>query len=373
MAAGPLCCEKDHIMIIGHGGNTAGLAEELGCSPDEITDMSANLNPLGPPERIKTVILENLSAIHRLPEPDAGAMKRGFARFHNIDPDTVIAGSGTTWFIYTLPRALDAKQVVILGPTYADYADACAMHGSAPALCMAKAEQGFVPDLEALSDMADRADLVFICNPNNPTGVLVEKAFITTLARRHPDVCFVVDESYLPFVEGASSISLVQDTAHDNLLVLSSMSKIFTIPGLRTGFLSGAKHLVDKVMHYYQPWSVNALAQAVVTDIFDHPEQMVPFYEKTRAYIAGEKQNFLDAVADQEGLVPVPGHTCFILAKLLYHTAPQVCQQVGADRILIRDCSNFTGLGPRYVRFSLKDRKTNTALVRSLQKALTRG
>ncbi|HKL01337.1 MAG TPA: threonine-phosphate decarboxylase [Desulfotignum sp.] len=360
-------------MIIGHGGNTAGLAEKLGCAADEIMDMSANLNPLGPPERIKTVIMENLSAIHRLPEPDAGSMTRGFARFHGIDPDTVIAGSGTTWFIYTIPKALDAKQVVILGPTYADYADACAMHGIAPAFCMARAEDGFVPDLEAVSDMAARADLVFICNPNNPTGVGVEKEFITTLARRHPGVCFVVDESYLPFVERASDISLVQDRPYDNLLVLSSMSKIFTIPGLRTGFLSGAKHLVDKVMQYYQPWSVNALAQVVITDIFDHPEQIAPFYEKTRTYIAEEKKSVLSAIADQKGLVPVPGHTCFILLKLLHHIAPHFCQQVGADRILIRDCSNFTGLGPRYVRFSLKDRKTNTALVRSLQKALARG
>ena len=360
-------------MIIGHGGNTKRLAEELGCSADEIIDMSANLNPLGPPERIKTVIMENLSAIHALPEPDAGSMTRGFARFHGIDPDTVIAGSGTTWFIYTIPKALDAKHVVILGPTYADYADACAMHGIAPGLCMARADNGFLPDLEAVSDMAARADLVFICNPNNPTGVLVEKEFIITLARRHPDVCFVVDESYLPFVEGASDISLIHDRSYDNLLVLSSMSKIFTIPGLRTGFLSGAKHLVDTVMHYYQPWSVNALAQVVITDIFDRPEQIAPFYEKTRAYIAGEKKRFFDAVADQEALVPVPGHTCFILAQLLHHTAPHVCRQVGTDRILIRDCSNFTGLGHRYVRFSLKDRKTNMALARSLQKALARG
>jgi len=360
-------------MIIGHGGNTAALAQELGCSAKDIIDMSANLNPLGPPERIKTVIQRNLSAIHALPEPDARSMASGFARYHGIDPDTVIAGSGTTWFIYTLPKALDAKKVVILGPTYADYADACAMHGIAPGFCMAREAQGFLPDLKSLSDMAARADLVFICNPNNPTGVLVEKEFITTLARRHPDVCFVVDESYLPFVERAGDISLIPDTSYDNLLVLSSMSKIFTIPGLRTGFLSGAKHLVDRIMQYYQPWSVNALAQVVITDIFDHPEQIAPFYEKTRACIAAEKQHFLDAVSDLKGLVPVSGHTCFILANLLCHTAADVCRQVGTDRILIRDCSNFKGLGHRYVRFSLKDRKTNMALAGSIQKALARG
>ncbi|MCF8091374.1 MAG: pyridoxal phosphate-dependent class II aminotransferase [Desulfotignum sp.] len=357
-------------MIFGHGGNKTTLSQALGCPVDDIIDMSANLNPLGPPEQIKTVMMENLSAIHCLPEPDARSMTQGFARFHDIDPDTVIAGNGTTWFIYTIPRALNAKKALVLGPTYSDYADACRMHGTATAHWIADAEDKFLPDLEAVSQMAAQADLVFICNPNNPTGVLVEQAFITELLQRHPRVCFVVDESYLPFAADGDEISLIRAGKFPNLLVLSSMSKIFTIPGLRTGFLSGAKPLIDRVMAYYQPWSVNALAQVVIKNIFDHPELIAPFYEKTRSYITREKQIFIDEVADLPALVTVLSHTCFILAELLHHTAFQVCRQVGFDRILIRDCSNFKGLDHRFVRFSLKDRETNLKLAASLRKVL---
>ncbi|MCA1792753.1 MAG: aminotransferase class I/II-fold pyridoxal phosphate-dependent enzyme [Desulfobacteraceae bacterium] len=357
-------------MIIGHGGNKTGLAQELGCSVHDIIDMSANLNPLGPPERIKNVLLENLSAIHCLPEPDARSMTNAFARYHDIDPAGVIAGNGTTWFIYTIPRALHAANVLILGPTYSDYADACRMNHIVPVHWIARAEDGFLPDLDAVSQKAAKADIVFICNPNNPTGVLVEKEFITTLVKQNPHVCFVVDESYLPFVDRAGEISLIHDTAFSNLLVLSSMSKIFTIPGLRTGFLSGAKPMIDRVMAYYQPWSVNSLAQIVIQDIFDHPDQIAPFYEKTRAYIAAQKHLFLDAIAQVQGMVPVQGHTCFILAELLYHTAEHVCRKVGQDRLLIRDCSNFEGLSHRFVRFSLKDRDTNMKLASSIQRAL---
>ncbi len=357
-------------MIIGHGGNKTALAQTLGCPEDEIIDMSANLNPLGPPERIRTVIKQSLSAINALPEPDARSMTLGFARFHDIDPDTVMAGNGTTWFIYTLPLALGAKKVVILGPTYSDYADACRMHGIEPAFWLARPENGFVPDLEAVSKAAAGADLVFICNPNNPTGVLLKQAEIMNLVQQHPDVCFVVDESYLPFVPGGNEISLVHARTVPNLLVLSSMSKIFSIPGLRTGFLSGSGPVIEKVTAYCQPWSVNALAQAVIKDIFDHPEQIAPFYDRTCAYLQEEKQVFLETVADVPGLVPVSGCTGFILAQLRSHTAPKVCRRVGQDRILIRDCSNFFGLDHGFVRFSLKDRETNLKLAASLKKAL---
>ncbi|MFO7989340.1 MAG: threonine-phosphate decarboxylase [Desulfotignum sp.] len=358
-------------MIIGHGGNKTALARELGCHENEIVDMSANINPLGPPKRIIQVILDHVSAIQQLPEPDARSMVQGFARYHGIDPGTVIAGNGTTWFIYTLPLALQAQHVLILGPTYSDYADACRMHDIEPEFWIAPPETGFVPDLESVSNKAAHADLVFVCNPNNPTGVLLDPAVIITLLQRHPRTCFVVDESYLPFVADGDDRSLVHAGEYANLLVLSSMSKIFAIPGLRTGFLSGATGLIEKVRSYSQPWNVNALAQAVIHDIYDHPEQIVPFYKKTRAFIAREKHWFLKEQADIPGLVPVAGHTGFVLARLQYHTAPQVCRRVGQDRILIRDCTNFHGLNHRFVRFSLKDRENNRKLGASLKKALS--
>ncbi len=155
------------------------------------------------------------------------------------------------------------------------------MHGIDPFFCVAKPDDGFEPDLADVSEKAAGAELVFICNPNNPTGVLFSSSFITTLLKEHPRVCFVVDESYLPFVDESDTRSLIRaGTRYPNLMVLSSMSKIFAIPGLRTGFLSGSADLIEKVRRYSQPWNVNALAQAVINDIYGHPEQIAPFYEK---------------------------------------------------------------------------------------------
>ncbi|MEH0022156.1 MAG: threonine-phosphate decarboxylase [Desulfobacter sp.] len=358
-------------MIQGHGGNKQKLAARLGCPVQDIIDMSSNLNPLGPPDRIPAKIRESIHAIHSLPEPDAAAMAEGFARYHGIDPETVIPGNGTTFFIYTLPVALNARNVLILGPTYSDYQDACTMYSIRHTRCTSLPENGFRPDLDRVSAMAGQCDLVFICNPNNPTGALIPKPDLDRLVNAHPNTCFLIDESYLPFVENAEEYSFVSDTGYPNLVVLSSMSKIFRIPGLRTGFLSGAKPLVEKVMACYQPWSVNALAQEVIRDIFDHPDTILPFYQETREYIRAEKERFTAELSEVPGIRLFDAPTYFILAELDHVTAPVFCDRVGNDRILIRDCTNFQGLSDRFVRFSLKTRRINQALADSIKKALS--
>lgn len=359
-------------MIIGHGGNIKHLAKLCDCAVDEIIDMSSNLNPLGPPETIEKFIIDNLVKIRSLPEPDAAAMRKGFARFHGLDDKSVVAGNGTTWFIYTIPIALGAGKVLIAGPTYSDYQDACLMHNIDFEHCLADDLNGFYPDIDEISKGARQADAVFICNPNNPTGSLIPKEKLIYLLKKHEKTVFIIDESYLPFVDQADQISLVTDSdEYKNLIVLSSMSKIFRIPGLRTGFLSSEQKIVEKIMTYYQPWSVNSLAQAVIEHIFDQPERIKPFYQKTRDYIRTEKQLFIERLKNIQGLHLFDSSAYFILARLTGRVrSKQFCERIGRHRILIRDCSNFSGLSDQYVRFSLKERKINERLADLVRKAL---
>jgi len=358
-------------MIKGHGGNIDELATTLKCQIDEIIDMSSNLNSLGPPENIKKTICNNLAAIQSLPEVDAISMRKGFAKFHGIDHEAVIAGNGTTWFIYTIPKALGSEKVLIAGPTYSDYKDACLMHEIKFEHCHAKASDMFDLDIDKISQMAKFSDTVFICNPNNPTGSLISKDKLEYLIKKHENSIFIIDESYLPFIDHANEISLVADTHYKNLIVLTSMSKIFRIPGLRTGFLSASKHIIEKIMVYYQPWSVNALAQEVIKNIFDHPETIEPFYDKTRNFIKKEKQIFLENIGNIPKLQLFASNTYFILARLAgKNDAEGFCRKIGQNKILIRNCANFSGLSDEYVRFSLKKREDNLNLARFIKQVI---
>ncbi len=361
-------------MITGHGGNVNALAQRLGCDTDDIIDMSSNLNPLGPPPGLEAFLGENMKQIRSLPQADAGEMVAAFARRHNIDAARVMAGNGTTWFLYTLPLALATKKMLILGPTYSDYRDGCAMHNIAYGYAMATVDNLFVPDFDAVAAMLDTGgfDTAVICNPNNPTGVLVEKQVVIGLVKAYPGVRFVVDESYLPFAADGENVTLVAETRFPNLIVLSSMSKIFRIPGLRTGFVCADPGVIACFAHHYQPWSVNALAQAAVTHLLGQECETEAFTARTRKFVNEEKALFASALADCPGIWIFSSHTYFVLAALEPPMdAPTLCRLMGDEHILIRDCTNFDGLSHRFVRFSLKERKTNMALATALKKHLS--
>ncbi|MEA1948589.1 MAG: aminotransferase class I/II-fold pyridoxal phosphate-dependent enzyme, partial [Thermodesulfobacteriota bacterium] len=243
-------------MLKGHGGNIYDLAQRLGCHPSEIVDMSSNMNPLGPPADLVTLLQENIKTIATLPEVDANRTVNVFSGRYDIDPEQVIAGNGTTQFIYSIPRILETKRALIFGPTYADYADACAMHNIGYDYSTARESVAFEHDIKAAAQQVLGYDTVFICNPNNPTGNIIPAADLEQLCKSHADVNFVIDESYLMFVDGSNTQSMIRSTL-PNVMVLNSMSKFFTIPGLRIGFLISSPVIIKKFKTYLLPWSVN--------------------------------------------------------------------------------------------------------------------
>ncbi|UCF95045.1 MAG: aminotransferase class I/II-fold pyridoxal phosphate-dependent enzyme, partial [Desulfobacterales bacterium] len=133
-------------MLSGHGGNIYGLARQLGCAPADIIDMSSNLNPLGPLPGLLDFLREHITAITALPEVNAQTLTAQFAAAHGVAPACVLAGNGTTQFIYAIPRALGSRKALILGPTYADYADACRMHNLHHRFALAEESRDFRPD-----------------------------------------------------------------------------------------------------------------------------------------------------------------------------------------------------------------------------------
>jgi len=153
-------------MISGHGGNIYDLAEKNGCRPDQIIDMSSNLNPLGPPPGLFEFLTNNISVVKALPDAGAKLLTESFQKTHGIDKGRVLAGNGTTEFIYSIPKALNIKKALILGPTYSDYEDACLMNRTNCSMLKAEASNCFYHDPERIARKAENADLVIICNPN---------------------------------------------------------------------------------------------------------------------------------------------------------------------------------------------------------------
>ncbi|MCF8035769.1 MAG: pyridoxal phosphate-dependent class II aminotransferase [Desulfobacteraceae bacterium] len=345
-------------MIHGHGGNIYAAAAALGCKPDEITDMSSNINPLGPMPGLLEDLGQHIGSVCMLPEVDAARAVQAYARWQKIPENRVIAGAGTTEILYQLPRALEIDSALVVGPTYGDYADALEINRVACRYFMREPQNDFQPDMDALRKAAQGADAVFFCNPNNPTGGYTDTRALASLARSLPETYLIVDESYLPFVLDRGNESMAK-TDLPNTVVLHSLSKMFCIPGLRVGFCAAPGDLAEKIAAYCPPWRVNALAQRAVIRIAQEPEKARAHAEKTRQYLCEQRAQMYDRLSDAPGLTVFPSDATFVLMKAAFFTAAEIASHLLDHRLLIRDCSNFKGLSKHFFRISLKDARTN--------------
>ena len=350
-------------MIAGHGGNIYELAQRLGCAPWDIIDMSSNVNPLGPMTGLCRELETRLNVITALPEVGADRIIRKFAENFGVDSRCVLAGNGTTQLIHTIPIALNSRNVLIIGPTYADYADACTMSGVNYDFLLTDETTRFRLDIKSVVHKAQEFDTVFICNPNNPTGSLIRAVDLEWLFQQLSDRVFIIDESYMPFVDSEASDSVLS-RRFPNVIVLHSLSKIFRIPGLRIGFLVGPKKIIAKFRKYQLPWNVNSLAHVAVEYLMTHRDQVGKFILETRAFLASEKKHLEAELPKELGMIVFPTETSFILIKMPDDLKAEfVCDRLARQKILIRNCSNFYGLDDNFIRVSLKTQDCNQMLI----------
>jgi len=348
-----------------HGGNIVATARELGCSVNDLVDMSSNLTPLGTAPGVQEALVATFEQIAYLPETASSTLVDSFARRYGLQPAMVLAGNGTTEFIFALPRLFNHCRGLIVTPTYSDYRLACQWAGLNALDLPLDPAHGFAFDFDKLKENIQADDFVFICNPNNPTGGMISSEELYNFIKDHPDTFFLVDESYLPFVPEKSILDF---PVLDNLFLLSSFSKIYGIPGLRLGFLVSSEKNIKLLQGQSKPWGVNRPAQIAGEYLIDHADDYVA---EVRDFVARERPGFTTRLASLPGIEVVPGVANFILCHLQGNfNAEDLRLKMLSQRIMIRNCASFAGLDNRYFRLSLKDRSTNDYCLRELTAVL---
>jgi L-threonine-O-3-phosphate decarboxylase len=333
----------------------------LGLRAEDVLDFSANTNPFGlspgAGEALRGIALD------RYPDREARAVREAFAARMGVPVEHVTAGNGASELIGLVAQAFlqPDDDVLFLGPTYGEYARAAGLRGARLHTCQSTPASHFqwnAAEVEhALAEVTPR--LVFVCNPNNPTGRLLPRAVLDSWRREHPQTLFVVDEAYLEFTSAPSAVALSTGThAAENLLVLRSMTKAYGLAGLRLGFALGAPALMQAIEAVRPPWNVNALAQAAgVAALADH--------EHLRASLtqleAAKQQLLVDL--REIGLAPLESATSFFLVQV--DDGRRVRGALLARGLVVRDCASF-GL-PQYIRISTQRPEHNARLVAALR------
>ncbi len=353
-------------MLNGHGGNINKLCDKYGLNPDKIIDFSASINPLGCPEEVHKVILERFVDIRNYPDSECVNLKKAIADKIPCNDSNIIVGNGSNELFYLIPRAMKPKQGVLLQPTFSEFKDALSS-ANVEVVELANNDGNFPLINTNLSNLMNIEDgMVFLCNPNNPTGQLTLKSDILELIKGNSNRLIVVDEAFMDFVDDSEKYSVIKEAPLiDNLIVVRSLTKFYGFPGLRLGYLVANESNVNKLMQFKEPWTVNTFAQIAGHVAIDDVE----FAVNTREYMSREKDFLYDGLTDIKGIRPLQPSVNFILVRIhnAEITSSGIQDLLIKDNIIIRDCSNFIGLNDKYFRVAVRTRKENQKLLSALK------
>ncbi|MBC7325686.1 MAG: pyridoxal phosphate-dependent class II aminotransferase, partial [Moorella sp. (in: Bacteria)] len=273
--------------------------------------------------------------------------------------------------IYLLCQTLKPRRVLIAEPTFSEYRRAALIAGAEVVILELEPHSSFALDLGRWRQNLEGVDLAFLCNPNNPTGRLLERSLLNEIVElcREREVFLVVDESFIDFISRWPELSLVSRAAGSRgLFILRSLTKIFALPGLRLGYGVAHPEVVARLEARRDPWSVNILAQMAGVQALADKD----FLKRTQELIGQEKEHLYHGLAGLAGFRPFYPEVNFILTDIAASglMAPWLATRLARERILIRDCSSFPGLGPGYIRLAVRDRRANTTLLAVLRQTL---
>ena len=348
-----------------HGGDWAGFEMEYGAPP---LDFSSNVSPLGLPESVRRAAAEALRDAERYPDPLCRELRRAIAVAEGVSGDWCLCGSGSADLIYRAALAVRPKRALVTAPAFAEYAAALELVRCDTVHYPLKEETGFALDGDFLNAVTPDMDMVFLCQPNNPTGRTISRSLLAKLLERCREVSalLVVDECFCDFLDdpGAYTMKGLLGT-YENLLVLKAFTKLYAMAGLRLGYcLCASTPLLDAMRAAGQPWAVSGPAQAAGVAAL----RETGYVRAVRTLISQERP-WLRGELRRLGFRVIPGEANY----LLFFSPKPLAEPLRRRGILLRDCGNFRGLGSGWYRTAVRTHEENCRLTAALADIMKEG
>jgi threonine-phosphate decarboxylase len=354
-----------------HGGNVWKVSKKHKIPVDQIIDFSISTNPLGVPEKAVESIRQHLNLIHHYPDPEHEWLLEALAKSVGVAPNNVVVGNGSTELIYLFSEVFleDGYETIIPIPTFNEYKAAIERFGGNMVFIKCDPANNFKLNLEELENsITKKTRIIFLCNPNSPTGWLYEKSDILRMVQlaAEKDVLVFVDEDYIDFVDDDKRYSMADYVnEYNNLFVLRSLTKFFGLAGVRIGFGVGSPDLVKILKRVIMPWSVNSLAMFAAAEAVKDTE----FIKRSRRLISKSKKQMLEMFKTIPWLKIYPSETNFLLIEIIREdlTSTQLAEGLAKKGLLIRDCKDFDGLNNRFFRVTVRKPEENRKLVEQIK------
>ena len=345
--------------VAAHGGIFSnGLKHNL-----KLLDFSSNVNPLGFPSQVRD-IFKNVSHVSIYPDPNSNELRNHLQKYTGIPTNQIIVGNGATEIIYNYCATFLRKQKVLIPiPTFSEYESAAKLNGAKIKFFKT---MNLNQNLSEFQDMISKRSCIFLCNPNNPTGVLIKKQnMLKILESAYKKSAMVfLDECFIELVPSGNESVVSYLKEFDNLFILRSLTKSFGLAGLRIGYGLGNKKMIEILQKVKIPWNVSGIAQQSSIRALSDKSHL----SKTLNVIRKESKFLMDSISKIKGFTCYNSDTNFILIKSKIKSH-QIQNRLLQRNILIRDCSTFRGLNDRYIRIAVRTHKENLKLIEALQKA----
>ena len=345
-------------------------------------DYSANINPLGLPERVKEAINQAVENCSCYPDSRCGKLRKELGILHNFPEGNIICGNGAADLIFLIAQVIKPKKALLIAPSFLEYEQALKAVSTQIQWYDLKENDGFQLKRKELTEWikthGQEIEMLFLCNPNNPTGYALKKEELKELLDfcKENKIFCVIDECFNEFLERPEDYSVlgfIKDGGYDHVFVLKAFTKIYAMAGLRLGYgICKDNEVLEAIEAIRQPWSVSSLAQAAGEAALKEWE----YVKKTRELIAKEREYLKKNLTDL-GLFVFDSKANYLFfkdcrkkalkqEKLLYN-------ELLKKEVLIRSCSNYRGLDDSYYRICVKQRMENDAFLAELKSILTEG
>lgn len=330
--------------------------------PEELLDFSANINPLGLPDSIKRNWGQFMQGLEQYPDPKASNLKEKLANREGIAASQLIIGNGGSELISLVGRLLAGKRVLIVQPAFSEYESVCRTNKAEVSYFLL--EENWEMDILALKKRLSHVDALFLCNPSNPTGAFYDKGIIRVILEecKKQHCTLIIDEAFYDFVPGYESlVPLVKEDSP--LIILRSLTKMFSIPGLRLGYAMASPETIKELSSYQPHWSVNSIALKVGELCIEEEA----YIEKTLEYIMLERKGLVEFYKNNDFIVSASKVNFYLLRDPHQTDQYPLFQFLLQKGIVPRHTFNFPGLEGRWLRFAIKSIEENKTLMEVLQ------
>ena len=350
----------------GHGGNVEEIARKYNIDEKSIIDFSANINPLGLSNSVKEEIIKAIDKVERYPDITYFNLKKAISKYENVKEDSIILGNGAAEVIFNICRGIKPKKACLIAPSFIEYEDALKSVNSEIDYYIL--QEDFIIKEDFLNSINNDLDIIFICNPNNPTGVLTSKDFLIKVLEKavKTNTTIVIDESFLDFVENKNDFTTINIVdKFKNLIVVKSLTKFFAFPGIRIGYaITANKEYIKAINKVAVSWNVNTLANFGAIKALSEKQ----YISDTILYVKKENEYLYNSLKEFEDIILYKGEVNFMFFKCLKNI--DLKKELIKKGILIRECNNYKGLDKGYYRVAVRKRHENEMLIKALKEVL---